>query len=232
VTRLSALPAREAIDAVVFDAGGVLMLPDAEACRAAVRALDCESHREDWQRAHYAANLLLDQMDTPDWPSVRRAIAAEAGVPDDQLDAASALIEEVIAGTPWVPVDGAANVLRELSDAGYQLAVVSNATGTVAQQLEQHGICSVTGGAMPRVEVVIDSHLVGIEKPDPRIFHLALETLAAEPARCLYVGDTVKFDVLGARAAGLHPVHVDPFSLCDGTHSHISALAELADWLV
>jgi putative hydrolase of the HAD superfamily len=79
---------------------------------------------------------------------------------------------------------------------------------------------------------VIDSHLVGIEKPDPRIFKLALDAIDVAPERSLYVGDTVRFDVKGALAAGLRPVHVDPYDLCDGPHSHIGSLAELTDWLV
>ena len=80
--------------------------------------------------------------------------------------------------------------------------------------------------------IIIDSHLVGLEKPDPRIFHLALRALDVEPSQAVYVGDTVKFDVNGALAAGLHPVHVDPFRFCDGNHTHIADLAELVDWLV
>lgn len=85
---------------------------------------------------------------------------------------------------------------------------------------------------MPRVSVVIDSHVVGIEKPDPRIFGFALDVLGADPARCLYVGDTIRFDVRGALAAGLFPVHMDPFGHCDGPHAHISALADLTEWLI
>jgi putative hydrolase of the HAD superfamily len=131
-----------------------------------------------------------------------------------------------------VPVDGAADALRALSAAGYKLAVVSNAWGTIAEWLEQHGVCSVTDDELPRVGAVIDSHLVGIEKPDPRIFQLALDAIDVVPERSLYVGDTVRFDVNGALAAGLQPVHVDPYQFCDGPHSHIASLAELTDWLV
>jgi putative hydrolase of the HAD superfamily len=229
---LSGLPAAEAIDAVIFDAGGVLLLPDAEAGRAAVRALDCESRPEDWHRAHYAGIVALDRTEKPDWPANRRNIAAAVGVTDGRLEDAVAIIEDLIVSTPWVPVDGAAAVLQSLSDAGYQLAVVSNAFGTVAQQLEAHGICSVTGHGMPRVGAVIDSHVVGIEKPDARIFQLALDALRVAPERSLYVGDSVRFDVLGAQAAGLHPVHLDPYGFCAGSHGHIPALAELTDWLV
>jgi len=225
-------PDRRDIDAVIFDAGGVLLLPDAEAGRMAIAALDCESTPEDWRRAHYTTLPLLDQMQPIDWQTHRRAVAAEVGVPDESLDAAAALIEDVMVGRAWVAVPGAADALRALAGAGYQLAVVSNAWGTVAQWLEQHGVCSVEAGDLPQVATVIDSHLVGIEKPDPRIFRLAIDVLDVPPERSIYVGDTVRFDVVGAHNAGLHPVHVDPYALCDGSHRHIVDLAELTSWLV
>lgn len=225
------LPAREDVDAVIFDAGGVLLLPDAEAGRAAIAELHAESIAADWHRAHYAALLALEQMEPIDWTAHRRIIAQEVGVSDEHLDAAAALIEDVMAST-WAPVDGAADTLRALSAAGYKLAVVSNAWGTIAQWLEQHKICSVTDDQMPLVGAVIDSHLVGVEKPDPRIFQLALDALDVVSERSLYVGDTVRFDVKGALRAGLQPVHVDPYGLCAGLHSHIASLTELTDWLV
>lgn len=225
-------PDRRDIDAVVFDAGGVLLLPDAEAGRAAIATLDCVSTLEDWHRAHYATLSLLDEMQPIDWPTHRRAVAAAIGVPDEYLEAAGALIEEVMSGRAWVAVPGAADALRALSGAGYKLAVVSNAWGTVAQWLEQHGVCSVEDGDLPRVATVIDSHLVGVEKPDPRIFQLAIDALGVPPERSIYVGDTIKFDVNGAYGAGLHPVHVDPYEFCDGSHRHVAGLAELTSWLV
>lgn len=231
MTPLPRLPDPEAIDAVIFDAGGVLLLPDAEAGRAAIRTLSFESRREDWHRAHYTANQVLDRMEIPDWSAVRRVIASAVGVPDDQLDAAVALLEELMEFTPWVAVDGAADALRALSGAGYQLAVVSNASGNVAELLHDNGVCSVSGDGLPQVGIIVDSYLVGIEKPDPRIFHMALDALGVAPGRSLYVGDTVRFDVRGALAAGLQPVHVDPFSMCSGGHCHIRDLAELTGWL-
>lgn len=225
------LPAPSAVDAVIFDAGGVLLMPDAEAGQAALATLNCETRPEDWHRAHYASNVVLDRMQTLDWQEHRRAIASEVGVPTDQLDAAAGLIEQIFARTAWVAADGAADALRVLATAGYKLAVVSNAWGMVAQWLEQHEICSVNGSGLTRVGAVIDSHIVGIEKPDPRIFRLGLDALGVEPDRSLYVGDTVKFDVLGALAAGLHPVHVDPYGFCTGPHAHVTGLAELTSWL-
>jgi putative hydrolase of the HAD superfamily len=192
------LPARETVDAVIFDAGGVLLLPDAEAGMAAIAEFHDGSVPADWRRAHYAALLALEQMEPIDWLAHRRVVAAEVGVRDEHLDAAAALIDDVMT-SPWVPVDGAADTLRD---------------------------------ELPRVGAVIDSHVVGIEKPDPRIFRFALDALDVAPDRSLYVGDTVRFDVKGALAAGLQPVHVDPYHFCAGAHGHVASLAELTDWLV
>ena len=46
-------------------------------------------------------------------------------------------------------------------------------------------------------------------KPDPAAFRLVLDALGIGPNRAVYVGDSVKADVLGARAAGLIPVWLD-----------------------
>ena len=68
--------------------------------------------------------------------------------------------------------------------------------------------------------------MVGVAKPDPAIFRIALDALGV-PAdgSVLHVGDSLRYDVAGARAAGLRPVHMDPYGLCpapDG-HAHIPA---------
>ena len=51
---------------------------------------------------------------------------------------------------------------------------------------------------------------MGVEKPDPRIFAIALERLRLPPERTVYVGDLRSVDEVGARAAGMHFVLVDP----------------------
>jgi putative hydrolase of the HAD superfamily len=218
---------------VIFDVGGVLLLPDPIAGREALGRLGYTPGDEKWKRAHYSTNMVLDaQEGKPDWAASRRAFAAELGVHVDHIEAAVPLLEKLMVSTPYVPVHGAAETIRLLANAGYRLGIVSNAFGTAADDLAAQGICSTTANEMPQVGIIVDSHLVGMEKPDPRIFHLALHSLEVEPSRAIYVGDTVKFDVNGAVAAGLHPVHIDPFSFCDGEHAHIADLAELVDWLV
>jgi len=73
--------------------------------------------------------------------------------------------------------------------------------------------------------------VVGVSKPDPAIFRIALDALSVPPSRTvLHVGDSLRYDVTGALAAGLQPVHLDPHGFCPvrDAHPHIRALAELA----
>ena len=218
------------IEAVVFDAGGVLLLPDIAAGRDALASFSCKFGTEEWERAFYRGSAFVDQVEEVHWPLVRREIAAALGVDDGRLDEAVPIVERLILEMPWTAVPGAAEVLNALSASGFLLAVVSNAGGTVESELAAVGVCSVDDDAVPRVGIVVDSHHVGVEKPDPRIFEFALESLGIEASRAIYIGDTVRFDVLGAEAAGIHPVHMDPFNLCRGEHAHIRRLGDLTEW--
>lgn len=103
----------------------------------------------------------------------------------------------------WV-LPGVPDALAALRAAGLDLVVVSNSDGTVEQGLVEQGL-------RPFFSAVLDSHRVGYEKPDPRIFERALEEAEADPARTLHVGDLYAADVTGARAAGIHALLLDPF---------------------
>jgi putative hydrolase of the HAD superfamily len=97
------------------------------------------------------------------------------------------------------------------------------------QLLLEHRICGLDGEEMARVAVVIDSHVVGVEKPDPHIFSFALTALGVPPERCVFIGDSVHFDVEGARNAGIKGFHLDPFGLCaDEDHEHVTSLSDFA----
>ncbi|TMM13848.1 MAG: HAD family hydrolase [Actinobacteria bacterium] len=221
------------MDAVLLDAGGVLLLPDPAELRRVLAPFGRIPDDETCRRAHYASMREVDRIGGPDWPAVDRVLARVAGVDEDRLEETVSVVEEVYLHLPWVPVPDAAETLLALQAAGYPLAVVSNATGTMEQQLADHRICTSDGGHAARVAVVVDSDVVGVEKPDPAIFGFALDALGLPPDDCLYVGDTVHFDVNGARAAGLRPVHLDPFGLCpDADHAHVGSLAELAGQLI
>ncbi len=228
---MPALPDPTSVEALIFDAGGVLLFPDFLAGRQALRHLGCDPVEANWFRAHYATMVEFDSMVSPDWSTLRRCFATHVGVAERELDAAIPVIETLVVATPWTAVPGAREVLRALLDADYKLGVISNAFGTVEEELRDAGICSTLDGPLPRVETIVDSHLVGMEKPDPRIFRLALDSLGVAPERAVHVGDSVKCDVIGAVGAGLHAVHLDPIGACLGAHCHINSLGDLLHWL-
>jgi putative hydrolase of the HAD superfamily len=73
---------------------------------------------------------------------------------------------------------------------------------------------------------------VGKEKPDPGIFHVALERVGAEAAEAMHVGDLVPTDVWGARAAGITPVLIDRDDLHpDDDYARITRLDAIIDLL-
>ena len=126
------------------------------------------------------------------------------------------------------PVPGALDGLRALAATGVALAIVSNSDGTLEERLGREGICQVGPGTGVPMAIVVDSDAVGVAKPDPAIFHLALEATGIAPDRALHVGDTVGADVEGALAAGVRPVHLDPYGFCtDRTHPHVADLTML-----
>ena len=76
------------------------------------------------------------------------------------------------------------------------LGVISNFYGNLDRILAEAGLASL-------LTTVVDSTRVGLSKPDPQIFHLAVQALACPPSEVLYVGDSFEKDIVGAHAAGL-----------------------------
>jgi putative hydrolase of the HAD superfamily len=95
------------------------------------------------------------------------------------------------------------------------VAVVSNSEGALEALL---GELRVLGA----FDLIVDSGLVGVEKPDPRIFRFALDRFAVPPERAVHIGDTYATDVIGARAAGLRVALIDPYGHFAGRHPDVA----------
>jgi putative hydrolase of the HAD superfamily len=136
-------------------------------------------------------------------------------------------------GAMWErPVPGAASLIRACQAAGLPVVIVSNWDGSIHVRLRAAGVCQAGSGPLGRVERVVDSGDVGFEKPDPRIFELALAAVGVHPEQAVHVGDSVRADVDGARNAGVTPLHLEPVGRCmDTTHQHVPTLRALALWL-
>lgn len=221
------------ISALTLDVHGVLLFPDPAVLREAVLPFGAEPDAETCWRAHFEMIHLIDQATEPDWLGIHRAMAAALGVPRErEVDAAPAAIDAYLT-TQWVAAPGSAEALTRLKASGYELAVIANSPhGKVEEWVTDAGLCG-TSGPLPRVACVLDSQLLGFGKPDRRIFEMALRALARSPSQCIHVGDSLASDVVGARAVGMTPVHVDPYALCgEPDHAHTETLAAFVDVLL
>ncbi len=221
----AALAAREI---VLLDAGGTLIGLDYDAVRRAVgaagaglddRALEvAEALARRWADAAIRRRLAPREL----WNGYFSRVLERAGVERDAISAAldALWLANRRQGLWRRPLPGVHRALEWLHDSGRRLAVVSNAEGQVEGDLRAAGL---TGW----LETVVDSHLVGVAKPDPRIFAIALDRLGAGPEQAFYVGDVPAFDVEGARRAGMPAVLIDPH----GVHEDCPAvrIASLAD---
>jgi putative hydrolase of the HAD superfamily len=224
----------EVIEAVMLDVGGVFHLPAHGLVLEALRRAGVEADPGRLDRAHYVGVAALErwpQSEDGIWRAYEEAYAIEVGVPGDRLEDVVAEFDAAF-GAPGMwsrVVPGSVEALRQLAETGLALAIVSNADGTLEGRLAAEGICQVGPGRGVPVTVVLDSAAVGVAKPDPGIFHLALAAVGVGPEAAVHVGDTVGSDVDGAVAAGIRPLHLDPYGLCeDHSHDHLADLADLA----
>ena len=139
--------------------------------------------------------------------SVLDALGGEAALERDRV--APRLAAELRRTVPtqrlWSSIlPGVPDTLAALHASGRTLVAVSNSDGTVEAGLEALGLRQF-------LHHVVDSAVVGVEKPDPAIFHHALGLAGRPPERTLHVGDLYAVDVVGARGAGLHAVLLDPY---------------------
>lgn len=220
------------VDAVLVDVGGVLHLPGTDVVRAGLERVGVGFDPARLPLAHHRGMAAYDRWrrDHEAWAAYLSALAIEMGAPAEFLElVVDSLLEEFRRPDAWSTlIPGAVEGLRALHAAGIPLAVVSNSDGTVEERLRAEGILQAGPGPGVPVAVVVDSESAGVAKPDPRIFSFALLALEVSPVHAVHVGDSVKADVAGALAAGIRPLHMDPFDLCvDRSHEHVHSLHEV-----
>jgi HAD superfamily hydrolase (TIGR01549 family) len=126
------------------------------------------------------------------------------------------------------PEPQAPEALALLRRAGLRAAVISNSNGSIRSILDSLGL-------VDHLDFVLDSAEVGVEKPNPKIFQLALSRAGLAPTEAAYVGDLYSIDILGARAAGLRAVLLDPGRHwgprdCPTAPDLLSAIHEILSW--
>ena len=218
---------RPALRAALFDAGGTLVRLDYEWMAACVTRLGQAVSAGDVRVGEVEGRRRYDASDRRSVQPYFEGILRGVGVPEARWPAVLAAWEErQRAGGLWVkPMEGAARALEGARAAGLRVAVISNSVGRAEQHLRECGL-------KDPVEFVVDSALEGVEKPNPRIFRVALERLGVVAGEAVYVGDLLSVDAAGAKAAGLHFILLDgPVSYAPSGMLHLDDLGRLPELL-
>jgi putative hydrolase of the HAD superfamily len=200
------------ITALSFDAGGVIVHPNWARVARVLRAHGVVVDPEALARAESRAKRQFDNPTTITTTSDAsrgwlyfNLVLEGAGVPISA--ATDAALEELrvyhTESNLWESVTpGAMDTLATLRKQGLTLIVTSNANGRLHALFDRLDLSQF-------FDVIIDSFLEQVEKPDPRLFHIAMARAGATPGTTLHIGDLYHVDVAGARAAGMHPLLVD-----------------------
>lgn len=220
-------------DVVFLDAGGVLVSPSPDQIVGRFAAAGYAIEPARLFEAHYRGMYAIDDAEAE--PEVfgdyHEAYARHVGLePERATEAAGALRGLWEQSGLWThPLPWAGAGLAAIAATGIPIVIVSNADGTVADLLAAAGLLQVGTGPGIEVAGIIDSGAVGVAKPDPRIFELALDVVGVTADRAIHVGDAYQYDVRGARAAGVHPVLMDPLDIRHGVDcDRVASLLEIA----
>jgi len=219
-------------DAILFDAGGILVLPDPTVLGPLLEYYGGDPSVPRHVRAHYFAMAVKSAAGAAEsfWDEYDLAYVESVGVPAEEQVAAAHALGRTRNALLWRwPIRESMDALRELERREVPIGVVSNASGQIEEVLSRSGVCQVGEGRGCSMRVIVDSHVVGFTKPDPRIFDPALVHFPEiDRSRIAYVGDSVSMDIEGGRAAGLHPILLDPFDDHDGADfDRVRSLSEL-----
>jgi HAD superfamily hydrolase (TIGR01549 family) len=204
---------RQALRAVLFDAGNTLLFLDYARMAVGVSTTlgvllsgaELASHASEAAQAMERAGTDQERA-----TAYLEALFLLGGIPAARLGEVRACLKRMHEERHlWGSVpESTRTALARLKGGGFLLGVVSNSEGRVEEALEAAGLREY-------FDVVVDSGVLGIEKPDPRIFQAALQALRVAPEEALYVGDLYEIDVLGAQSAGIEAVLISTCSIED-----------------
>jgi FMN phosphatase YigB (HAD superfamily) len=197
-------------EALLLDAGDTIIFMDYGALAEALANLSEHVKPEQLERSMPVAKSAYQTVvrekaqHEHGWFVLMRSLLLEAGVGPERAEGLLRplrTIHEDFYFWRSVPED-LPDALFRARGAGIRLGIVSNSEGRLQSVLDRIGL-------LDWFEVVIDSHLEGVAKPDPEIFQRALKRMDVAPAHAVYAGDLPEVDLVGANAAGMHAVLVD-----------------------
>jgi len=192
---------------IFFDIGNTLLFPNRPVILAALYERGLIPTLEQWHAMERVTKKKFDDIiqhggpaDHGFWFMFYNRLLEELKAQDDALR--DSLVEATRISANWCDIRPGTREFLERLGKRYPLAVISNADGKLTAVLERCGIADCFAS-------IIDSGVVGCEKPDQAIFQTALQSMKAEPAQSLYVGDVYSVDYLGATRAGMQAMLFD-----------------------
>ena len=189
---------------IFFDVGNTLLFPNRAKMLAPVSS-DRHPTLEQWQALERRTKQEFDQgmqsgrVDHGFWWTFHTYLLEDFG---EDMGIRNTLVENTRNSANWDQIlRGTRDALVRIGQ-NFRIAVISNADGAIGRVLSRCGIADC-------FESVTDSGIVGFEKPHPKIFAAALETMQVRPDESLYVGDVYSVDYVGARKAGMQAVLFD-----------------------
>jgi len=225
------------VRAIFFDAGNTLLYPRHEVLVEDLVTQGYTATEEDFFATERLAKRKLDEWL---WPQIRQgvvprtvdqyywgeylnALMGQLKVPEpERIKSKLRVIDGFRQISLWSRIMPETRpYLEALRQRGYYMGVISNSVGTIESQLTQLELVQY-------FQTVLDSAIVGVEKPNPGIFQLALERAQVRPDEAIFIGDTNATDVGGAELSGLHGVLIDRVGAYpDAKAPRITSLPEL-----
>jgi HAD superfamily hydrolase (TIGR01549 family) len=207
-------------EALFFDLGGTLIFFDGEWTAVYTKAinsvvdhlknagldLDFDAFMDDFlsRLNHYFDERESDLIESTTTQILRTTLADwdYSDISQDLLDSTLKSMYAV-SQAHWYPEEDADEMLRYFQEQGYRLAIISNAA-------DDNDVQTLVDNAniRPYIDLILTSAAVGIRKPNPRIFEIALEMMDIPNSRVAMVGDTLAADILGAQNANIYSIWI------------------------
>jgi putative hydrolase of the HAD superfamily len=195
------------LKAIFFDVGNTLLFPHWSKMLAALHQCNIDPDPELLQSIERRTKNEFDAMlqsgsavDHGFWYIFYSHLLQSLTIQDDPLR--TQLVSATRVSANWCEIRGRTREILLRLGRQYRLGVISNADGKIANLLERCGIADC-------FEIIVDSFIVGHEKPHPAIFEAALRQMGTAPRESLYVGDIFSVDYLGATALGMTAILMD-----------------------